>query len=162
MMIAVTLRAGPGAYSTRFVNMPGAIGSGFASTAPGANAAPSNLKNAAGRGLPFCTITTSSAFKSVTGCPRRSVATIVNSTSVVPARKIGVDSCCAYIAPAALNRSAAAASVLICVTVEYRLQRCNLLVPARHTPPGAQDCAARKCHEQRLYPQTIPGIDVAP
>ena len=42
--IAVTLRAGPGEYSTRLVKIPGAIDSRWGSTASGANADPSNLK----------------------------------------------------------------------------------------------------------------------
>ena len=161
MTMAVTLRAGPGEYSGRLVKRPGAIGSRFASAAPGPNADPSNRKNATGWGFPFCTMVISFC-KVGNRPPRWSVATMVNSTSVVPARKTGVDVLlrgdCNNRGP---QETAAAARCSHPVTVEYRLQPCNFLVPARHTRAPMQDRATQNMPPTQGFSDFFRGFVVA-
>ena len=59
----------PGKYSDRLVKMPGAIGSRCRLDGARSEREPSNLKNATGCGLPFCTIVISFWLRSVTGWP---------------------------------------------------------------------------------------------
>ena len=64
-------------------------------------------------------------------------------------------SCAAPISTAAASRNAAAASFFISLTVEYRLQRCNFLFQHGTHVLLVQDCAAAKTAQTKGYADVL-------